>query len=335
MHNLSIKDGKAEMFCVGQPAWHGLGNNIPQHCNGLDALKFGGLNWEVEKLQLSNPKNSDLINSWGIFRADNNAFLGNVGSDYQPIQNSKMVETIDTLLTSWNGCHYESGGALGIGETVWVMAKIPEQIKVGNDISENYIFFSNSHNGKSFANVKLTSTRIVCQNTLSIALKDAGKVFRIQHSKNCNIRIDQTLATIGSVSNQIKDLNSVFNILNSKLITMDEFNNILRCLFPVTSEVESSTVKLKKDLVTGLFESNDRNAFPEQRGTAYNLLNAVTGYADHLAPARGENDDAKQLKRQTAAMFGAGEVLKLTALFELSKICKITSQQFEKLTNKF
>lgn len=312
------------MFCAGKPAWHGLGVNIKENCNAETAIDLSGLNWNVEKLQLFNPVTQEPIQSWGTFRSDNHTFLGNIGKDYMPIQNIRMFDTLDVLIGEINGSHYESAGALGVGEKVWALAKLPQKIMVGDDISENYVLFANSHNGSSYASVKLTSTRVVCQNTLNIALQDAGKLFKIQHSENCNIRIDQVQKTVGSVSEQIKGLNDMFNAFNGKVITRKEFDDVLRALFPIKSEEESSMLKAKKELVENIFEYNDGNAFPEQRGTAYNLLNSVTKFVDHHQKLQKSDDIDK--KRKINAMFGLGEVLKLQALMEIGKIVGINTK---------
>ena len=210
------------------------------------------------------------------------------------------------------------------------MVKIPEQIKVGNDISENYILFSNKHDGKGSATVKLTSTRVVCQNTLTLAMQGAGSFFRIAHYPTAEKKIDAMIKTINSISTQIGDLNGIFNILAGQKLSVAEFNLFLEKIMPTTfnkkGELATNTVN-KKLAVTSIFEHNDGNIFAEQRGTMFNALNAVTNYVDHHASVKGDADR----NRAQSALFGAGEALKFFALNELCMMAGISKEQMSRV----
>jgi len=324
-HNLAYDalSNETAMFCTGtkESAWHHLGQRIPECCTWEKAMELSHLDWAVEKKQLINPYNNEPINAWGTFRTDTSAFLGAVGSRYTPIQNIRMGEVLDTLVGNIGGAHYESAGALGNGERVWALVKLPEDIKVGNDISENYIMFANSHDGTSAGTIKLTSTRVVCQNTINIAMRDAGRFFRLGHYPTVDQKLIEVTNIIQGINGQIGSLNEIYNILAGKTISVSEFNMLLDALFPVKDEEESTRNKNKKDIVTSLFENNDDNAFLEQRGTFFAAFNAVTRYQDHFASVKGD----AEANRAKSAVFGVGEAIKFATLLKIGQMAGIQS----------
>jgi phage/plasmid-like protein (TIGR03299 family) len=320
-HNLSIrKNGMAEMFSAGtESVWHGLGQRSASAVTWEEAQRLAGLDWTVEKRKLYDQFGQELP-AHGTFRTDLEGaagFLGCVGSDYEIIQNSKMGEVLDTVIGVENGAHYETAGAIDGGRKTWALLRLPTDIKVGNDISQNYLFMSNSHDGSMKAVVKLTSTRIVCQNTLGIALKDSGSFFKITHTKSAAQRIEDAMAAVRSVNDQIGSLNIVMNELAGKQMSMNEFRLFVDKIFPKKLDKngqETSQNITKKQMVAALFEHNDGDAFPEQRGTYFNALNAVTAYTDHFAAAQGDVDK----NRAISALYGANFALKFVAMQELA-----------------
>jgi len=327
-HNLSTRaDGFTEMFCAGEAAWHGLGQRVDSCLKWQDAITAAGLDWQVSKHQLRSHEGT-LIDAYGIFRDDSKAFLGTVGDRYTPIQNKLMGESLDLIIGNIDGAHYESAGALGKGETVWAMARIPEEIRVGEDVSEPYLLFSNRHDGKGSATVKLTTTRVVCQNTLNVALQSGGSFFRITHHRDAERKVEAAVQAIHGIREQIGGINGVFNHLAGQKLTMEQITAFLNTLMPVKDDDKESTRnKNKKAAILSLFETNDHNAFPEQRGTAFNMLNAVTAYVDHNASVKGDKDK----NRAQSALFGAGEILKFMAMTELAKMTAIDKDVWAKV----
>ena len=332
-HNLTISNGKAEMFSAGSASvWHGLGQRSASAVTWDEAQKLAGLDWEVEKRKLFDQYGHELP-AHGTFRTDKtgaDGFLGTVGEGYEIIQNGKIGEVLDSVVGVENGAHYETAGSINGGRRVWALLKLPTAIKVRDDISENYLFMSNSHDGSSRAIVKLSSTRIVCQNTLSIALKDAGSFFKISHTKSAISRSDAAMAAVRAVNTQIVTLNDIFNDLANKQMSSDEFKIYLETLFPEKLNKkgdESTENRNKKALVTAIFENNDNDAYVDQRGTYYNALNAVTNYVDHHASAKGDADT----NRAVSAMYGAGFVLKMLAISEITRMAGISSSAISKV----
>ena len=330
-HNLEMKNGKASMVYNGRygSPWHALGISVDGSMTAAQALELSGQDWEVIKRQLHTYSASGVaveIPAWGIFRDDNGEFLGTCGEDYQTIQNVEQFKSIDFLLETSDGAHYDTAGVLGRGERVWTLARIPEaDITVaGVDRHEAFLLAATSHDGSMAFTLKLTETRVVCQNTLSAALNSNGALTRVKHTKNALDRVESARKYMHLVTSQAATLGEKLNVLASRKMTRASYNAVMDKLFPVSrnEDGEKSNQTRRENIlaeIVAAYESNDRNAFPEVRGTAYNLLNAVTEYTDHIRTSRVSSDKASMgvnstKARYESAIFGSGENLKNKAL---------------------
>ena len=138
---------------------------------------------------------------------------------------------------------YETAGALGSGEKIFITAKLPDYIKVGNDdLIEKYIFLTTSHDGSGSITAAFTPIRIVCQNTLSMALNNCSNVFKIRHTESAQDRLKQAHKIMG-ISNKLSDeLDDIFNTWAKVRITDKQIIHpvrlslcclILPCLVPL------------------------------------------------------------------------------------------------------
>ncbi len=190
-HNLNFNDrtGKYSFFSVKEKAWHNLGQIVEENPTSQEAIKFAGLDYEVEKSLLFTKNrgitesqdglimsNSELEvpNYFANIRTDNDTVLGVVGKDYQIVQNREAFSFFDSIVGGGEGILYETAGALGNGERIFITAKLPDYIRVGNgdDITEKYIFLTTSHDGSGSITAAFTPIRIVCQNTLNASLRN-------------------------------------------------------------------------------------------------------------------------------------------------------------------
>src|SRR5437899_1356608 len=281
-----------------------------------ETMKAAGLDWEVDKRQLS--WNGAPVDAYGIFRNSDDQMLGVVTDFYKPIQNAAGFQNVDLLVEAVGGAHYEAAGALGKGEMIWCLAKVPLELRIAgtDDKSDVYCLFSTRHDGKGSAITKIVTTRVVCQNTYNVAMREGGAFFRVGHFGNVDKKLTAARDLMSDLTGQLRMLEEKMNLLAKRRMTKESFLSVMDKLFP-PSEVElaqrSSAQKAqhsKRDdklaQIAGLFESNDHNAIPEIKGTAYNLLNAITEYTDHFA--------GTDTTRAKSAMFGAGDELKNEAL---------------------
>lgn len=181
-----------------------------------EAINAVGANFEVTKQHLIRVPDS-LINSilngepsagvtltrdmiikshMATVRADRNITLGVVGSKYGVVQNSKAFEFINLLASGVQGSEkavIETAGILGDGERMYVTAKLPSDIYLdnnGKDPVNDYILFTNTHDGSGAVTVLFTPIRVICQNTLNMALKTAQNKLVYKHTSNVNSRLE-------------------------------------------------------------------------------------------------------------------------------------------------
>jgi phage/plasmid-like protein (TIGR03299 family) len=324
-HNIANIDGKDAMFTVGnrEAAWHLLGQRTSDTVSWDIAMAEAGLDWQVKTADLFSRDTKGAVTKIhghkSIWRDTNEpACLGVVGDGYTPIQNRHAFHFVDGLLEAMDGAHYESAGALGNGERIWCLAKLPVDIRIANtdDVSKSYLLFTNSHDGTSAGIAKLTSVRVVCQNTLSAALSDGGKVLRFKHTRNVHERMNEAREIMRGINSDVRLFNMRLNNLAAKRMTRTSMVAILDKLFPAP-KVEASQTRRNNTVaqVLELFAKNDNDAIPEIRGSAYNMLNAVTEFTDHFRTVRnGDDGRDKQHARAEAALFGTGEKLKESAV---------------------
>jgi phage/plasmid-like protein (TIGR03299 family) len=326
--NISVQNGTAEVFTAGKPAWHHLGINVEGAQTWESAIQLAHLDWTIRKEQLFS-KNKVAVSAYGLFRDDNNIFLSTVGNRYTPIQNRDAFTFVDALVEAEKGCHYITAGALGNGETIWCLAELPKswnfRIKGTDDIMTNYLLFV-EHRAARAACCKLTNVRVVCQNTMNLAMKDGEKIFRLRHTPNVVEKMKSAKEILLSVKGQMRTLDEKFNILAQKKASNKIIGAVIKRLLPNFDKSERSK-NVARDILTR-FELNDNNAFPSERGTAFNLFNAVTGYIDHDKSVRvgsfdvslpdidahDHADKVEFVKRAESAMFGSGDAFKAQAL---------------------
>ena len=310
-NNIATINGQAAVF-TGRaiPAWHKLGTTIQGVATWKEAMELAGLNWKVEKRVLFDNAGKE-VPAWGIFRNTDNTFLGVVGERYQQIQNQEAFEFVDAMIGD-NEAHFDSAGALGNGEVIFCSAYLPSAgfEVVEGDTHQTYLMFKTSHDGSLSAICKLTDVRVVCQNTLTQALSGNGKEIKIKHTRNAQDRLRIAKNLIMSGKKTAEMIRDKMRMLTEKKVTKDSMEKVLGRLFPVNEagELATRTKNNIRDLLE-YYENNDKNAFPQIRGTAYNLLNACTEYADYSRSTRGGDENA----RTESALFGSGEVFKANA----------------------
>jgi phage/plasmid-like protein (TIGR03299 family) len=314
-HNINTYRGR-------QAAWHTLGTVTGKYETTDELLADPGFQYVVFKSQLRDGL-SRPVDAWGTFRwnladkvnnrPENATFLGAVGKDYAVIQHDEGFKSIDAVMRTANGAHYETAGVLGAGERVWALADLGLTAKVGDDKQNGYLLFSTGHDGSMAHSYRLCFTRVVCQNTLGAALSEKTKAaLTIRHTKNAQSRLVDARSALDAMGSDVQRVEDRLNFLAGRKCNREALTTVFDRLFPKTKkddEVEVSSSRRDNILtdVLKIYELNDGNAFPDQRGTGYNLLNAITNYVDH---ERSSKEDG----RAESAMFGSGDALKTKAL---------------------
>jgi phage/plasmid-like protein (TIGR03299 family) len=303
--------------------WHGLGTPVNGAMTWQEAMAAAGLDWSVSKRQLSvKLPGSSLytpVESWGIFRDDNNAFLGTVGAQYATIQNREAFDFVDSLLEV-SGAHYDTAGALFNGEQIFLSATIPYSIspdRAPNDTTNCYLMFTTSHDGSMAATAKLCTVRVVCDNTLNMALNGAGYgMVKVKHTETGTDKLQKAKRIFQGVQQSVETLKKKFDILSERKIDSKASNAIMNKLFGKDWQ-DSTTKRNQVEKIAAIFDNNDNGAFPEIKGSAYAMLQSVTNWVDHHRTVRQTERmtglTPEQIRAQ-AAIFNGGAALKEKAL---------------------
>jgi phage/plasmid-like protein (TIGR03299 family) len=311
------------MAYVGEVPWHKQGTPVPQEVSAAQMIHAAGLDWTVEKRPargyppISKRGKPDSYARYEIIRCgrectyEPEVMLGMVSGRYQPLQNVDAFSFFDPIVDQKTAT-FETAGVLGAGERVWVMAKLPELIEVvRGDNCEKYLLLSNTHSGQGSVIVKFTAVRVVCQNTLMLALQDGQQAFRVRHSLKMGERLDEIGKLIAEVNAAYAKAAETFrrlaevNVKNEAML--DEY---LGALFPRSpAQQRDRSNPPKWDEVKYLFETRPDLQLPGVRGTLWGAYNAVTAFEDY----RLARDDTPA-KRLDRVWFGSGADLKARAL---------------------
>jgi phage/plasmid-like protein (TIGR03299 family) len=181
---------------------------------------------------------------------------------------------------------------------------------VSEDLVENYILLASSHDGSLHVTAKSTPVRVVCNNTLSMALAHASTTVQIRHTASAKYELAAAHTVLGLATKRSQALKEAAEALVSLKVTRKFFKGFVRALFPSVKERQGEEASAKaihhREAVELLF-STQLNNLPGMAGTGWSLYNAVTEYVDHKMPARRGTDTLDR------AWFGTGEELKLKA----------------------
>ena len=320
--NQNETTGKHSFFSVNEKAWHGLGQIVTDYPTSREALQFAGLDYTVEKRplftydsenHLADPDSGIKIPEIGIYdyfatvRTDNDAVLGVVGRDYEVVQNLDAFSFFDQIVGGDEGILYETAGALGKGERIFITAKLPGYIRVGkDDLSEKYLFLSTSHDGYGSITAAFTPIRIVCANTLNAAMHNRSNSIKIRHTTGAKDRLEQAHKLMGICNQLSNNLEAIFNRWTKVRITDKEIQNLIRqALVPKKETLqamnegrlqECSTYYQKMcDSAFDYTMSNATQQTDTTRGTLFGAYNGVTGYFQNVRKYKDATAKLKSL----------------------------------------
>lgn len=318
--NLSMgKDGKAEMMYVGEKPWHSMGTKLDNPATAEEAIVAAHLDWKVEKRVLRYPiKKEDgtlvcegiATDGYATVREDTQECLGIVGNRYTVLQNKEAFSFFDAIVGEKCAC-YHTAGALGNGERIWLLAKLPGQIRVvGDDVVDKFMLLSNSHDGTSTVNVMMTGIRVVCQNTLNAAISSAKNIQRLRHTASMGMRVDEVRQNLGIIAGYFAQFEELSKRMTNIQLTQKMFNNYLTEIGIVTPDEDKKLSTRAENIlndVTQLFEHGKGNDMVGVKGTVWGAYNAVAEYADYVRVSRTEGNRSKSL------LYGSGASLKQRA----------------------
>lgn len=272
----------ATMFATNREnAWNGIGTLVGEAKTSAEAIKLANLDWAVEPKPVM--YNDEETGYFMNVRNDTDSVLGIVGSRYKVVQNSEAFDFMDELLGE--GVTYESAGSMQGGKRIWLLAKMPEADILGDKV-EPYMVFTNNHDGFGSVKVAMTPTRVVCQNTLTVALKNAKRTWNARHSGSIESKKADALATLNFAGAYMDNLKEFADKYATIKISGPEFNLFNEYLFPITEDMgarkEESQLMLRSQLESCYVEEDLGNI----RNTAWGVINAVADMVSHKTPAR-------------------------------------------------
>jgi phage/plasmid-like protein (TIGR03299 family) len=299
------------MAWTGQKPWHKMGTEFTEAFTSEQAIEGAHLGYEVTKMPLYLADGTRAGDSFATVNGDTNDVLGIVGGRYEVLQNKDAFTFFDSLLVD-AGARYETAGALGKGERIWLMARMPGALyPVKGDEVLPYCLLTNTHDGSGTVQVRFTLVRVVCQNTLTAALRGSKEIISIRHTKSAQ----GNLALAGMI---LKDYVTHFATMNDRLsllaatpISDETMEEYLINVFGDPSEVESpataTRIQNKINAVQEHYERGMGANLPGVKGTLWGGYNAMIEWSDYEYPVKGGQD------RTNSILFGAANEFRQTA----------------------
>lgn len=327
------------MFSVREVPWHGLGKILRDYPTVDQAQIASGLTWEVKKAEVCYTAElaldggfieKKMEKQYVIYRSDNGNGLGVVGKDYEIYQNSEMWD----FIRDFKAIHHvelDTAGSLKSGKKTWVLAKNPHKVSIINDDDiELYFLFNNSFDGSQSIQIAFVPVRVVCNNTLNMAIKGTPNVYKVRHTKGAKGYLDELQEAMKVASNYGMKLIEVLQHFANKPVaeqTVAEF--VTQKLFPEPKKSEdekaSRAQTIRDNAIQTFMELYFNGAgteIPGVKGTYYGLYNAITEYADHAMGTRGTNDLERSENKFSSVVNGAAYRFKNAATNELLSYLK-------------
>jgi len=302
-HRIDITDDQASFVSAHTAAWHQLGKTLDHSFTAEEAMKEGLLgDWNVRKVptfakledgtSIPMPGRSAVIRDNPV-RAGQIDYLGNVGDNYRIIQNEQHASLLNALVEE-SGAHFDTAGALDGGRRVFITMKLPGHINIGGvDPVENYIAAINSHDGSMAFTLMVTPIQVVCANTLNLAFQNNSHIFRIRHTSGAErILHSQARQALDFTFNYLDGFQEQAEQLINTTMTQAKFEElVLREFGPAEDAAPAAVTRAEKKVeqMSELFA--DAQTVAIKKETAWGGLAALTEWADHFAPTRGDDRD--------------------------------------------
>jgi phage/plasmid-like protein (TIGR03299 family) len=284
-HGIMENDG---MFSGnGIRPWHGLGTIIDGCPTSDEAIKLANLGWEVVQEPVCLQDGTVIPNFYANVRSDTKGILGMVQNKYRIVQNKEAFEFTDNIIKNTKGieCRYETAGSLFNGKRTFLLVRLPETDLVG-DAVENYLFVTNSHDGTTGLIAGITNVRIVCNNTLQLAINGAQRTWNLRHTESIKGKQAEAEQALGLALNYSERVKEDAIQLAAKKVREEAF---FRELFKKMNLSEKSTEKVGLAIADIYHNKEDLQNF---KGTAWGLYNAVADFVSNGEPLRKTSTSA-------------------------------------------
>lgn len=271
------------MMYVRETPWHGLGTMVQEAPTSKEAIELAGLDWIVEGKPIFDSHGNEIKGYKANVRNTDDSVLGVVSDKYKIVNNHEAFDFTDSLIGE--GVTYETAGSLRGGKTIWLLAKMPERDIVG-DKFDPYICFTNSHDGLGAIRVCMTPIRVVCNNTLNMALRSAKRSWSTRHMGDMNSKLAEARETLGLANEYLDNLAIVADKLANEKMTDGDVERALEMMYPVSEDMTDRKKRNIEDAKNGITMCMMRPDLAQFINTKWGFINAVSDFIGHSDPAR-------------------------------------------------
>jgi len=317
-HNIAKIKGKDAVAYMGETPWHRLGTpmaNEPFKKGESEvgrAMRLASLDWQVnlEEMVLRTDPKRVVPSRMAVVRDTDGEVLATVGSDYRCLQNREAFHVLDRACLD-HGVKIEVAGALGRGDRVWMLAKLPESIEVvPGDNVDGYFLITTGHNGWWAYRAMPTAVRVVCANTLSAAMEAGQAPIKLYHRDSDMKQMQMVAVTISKMVEALRKTGDTFRKLATKQMSLPEIEEYITAVLGIDEDEVTTQQENRRLEILELAEHGRGSEFA--RGTAWGAFNAITEYVDHRRSATAAPKTLRQADQ--SSLFGPGARLKVRAL---------------------
>ena len=298
--------GETSFASFREPAWHGLGTVFTEEVSTKKMLELAHLdNWNVRLEDVPIPEGFESDKSYSFvtrtnpFKPEQNDVLGVVGERYVPLQNEDLFDFGDLMLD--NGGRWETAGSIKNGRIVFgSLALERETILDPNGVSDKvntYLLINTSHDGSIAIQASITPVRVVCANTLNLALGQRGRngsvkqSFKIRHTATASGKVQQAREALGLANAYMDKFDEMAKAMIEKEISKAKFDEIIELAYPKPETDSKGSLKkweTKIDTIQQIYQSATTNMIA---GTSWGAFNALTERLDwHRAGRKGNTE---------------------------------------------
>jgi phage/plasmid-like protein (TIGR03299 family) len=297
---VAIIRGQPAMMFTGEIPWEGLGTQLSAPATAAEAIAKAGLNWRVVKVPVSmkrGRRHVPIENRFAVVREDQlqakaPVALGIVGKLYEPLQNQEAFAWFDPIVGR-GAAVYHAAGAVGNGEHVWILAKLPGELRIaGDDVVEKFLLLNNSHDGSSSVRARFTPIRVFCANSLMIPT-GSGNRLRVKHTSRVREQMELATLNLGIIERSFGEVERRLQALARVPLHEGRLTEYLRAVFPEPGnpkDVRAMTYVAKaRSQSRFLFDQGTGNRESQVRGSLWAAYNGVTEFVDYNRHGTGAN----------------------------------------------
>lgn len=288
-----------------------LGNKITGAQKTEEALRLSGLDYTVEKRPIFLKDGKEIADKFATVRTDNEEVLGIVGQDYEVLQNIEGFDFMDDLIGE-GGADFEAAGSWGKGKKAFIVAKT-DPINIHGDDFVPYILFTNTHDGSGSIKAMFTPIRVVCQNTLVLAEKEAQFKISIKHTKNAKDKLKIAKEVLLANTKYLEALKKNADILAQTKLSKDEFREISTEVFGVAEDASNIRKERAESNINDLMDRYEAPDLQHMEEHAWRAIQAVSDYESHKEPIRNTQNDEREFIRVVMGMTLLNKYLEIIA----------------------